>query len=409
VNPFERPAVLALVAVVAISFLSAVLWGVFGAELAPARSAEADSFSRSALGHHAFLGLLRELDIPAVVSRYDSAGRAGEDAVLLVVEPALGGAQRQRMLRSMIARSPRVLLVLPKWQGEESGEDPGWVESVSLVPEIQVKDVLSAVDASASLVRLPAGGTVSWESEQVAVRPDLVAPQLLRGAVYPVVRCEHGVLLARLPTDAGEMLILSDPDLLSNHGLARPGNAAAMMAILGLMHREGEAVVIDETLHGFGKEPSLYRALFSFPLVIATIQALLAGAVLLWAAMGRFGAPHPAAPPLEAGKGALIENIATLLGLGGHHAHALRRYLDGAVAEVRAGLHAPARLDANAEEEWLDGNARARGLDGRMGTLRQQVNDLARRRWPDPRATLAVALGVHRWREEMIRGRIGHP
>jgi hypothetical protein len=173
------------------------------------------------------------------------------------------------------------------------------------------------------------------------------------------------------------------------------------MGMLDLARREHDAVVIDETLHGFGKEPSLFRSLFEFPLGLATIQALLAAAVLLWAAMGRFGAPRPPAPPLEAGKKALIGNIAALLAYGGHGAHALRRYLDGAVAEVRAALHVPAELKTAEADERLDG---AHGAI-RLRDLRALVKVESR----DRRRILAIARRIHRWREETIRGRVGHP
>ncbi|HEX5137200.1 MAG TPA: DUF4350 domain-containing protein [Planctomycetota bacterium] len=402
-NPFRRRTTIILTAVAGVSFLALLLWGIFGPELVPARSSGADSFSRSALGHHAFVELLHELRVPVVVSRFNSGRKARDAALLVVLEPGIGGSEtRRRTLLGMIGQADRTLIVLPKWRGIESEEDPGFIESAELVQPWEVEEVLRAIGADVNLVRVPPGDPVSWRAGEVGATPDIVAPQLLRGNIGgKSATCAQGVLLGRVSTPRGNVFILSDPDLLSNHGLMRPGNALATMGMLALARGEQDAVVIDETLHGFGKEPSLFRSLFEFPLGLATIQALFAAATLLWAAMGRFGAPHPAPPPHEAGKKALIGNIAALLAYGGHGAHALRRYLDGAVAEVRGALHVPAELKAAEAEARLD---RAHGSI-RLGDLRE----LVRKESTDRRHILAIARRVHRWREETIGGRIGHP
>jgi len=402
VNPFRGRTMIVLTAVVGVSLLAGLLWGIFGPELVPGSSWRADSFSRSALGYRAFVDLLQELGRPTVVSRFNSAGRARNGALLVVAEPRIGqDATRRRMLLGMISKA-RTLLVLPKWRGWESEKDPGFIEAAELIPPAEVQEVLHAIGADADVVRLEPGDEVQWACGEIGASPRIDGPQLLRGPrVHPVVSCAQGVLLGNVGTDHGTVLVLSDPDLLSNHGLLRPGNALAVMGILDLARESRSAVVIDETLHGFGKEPSLYRSLFEFPLGLATIQALLAAAVLLWAAMGRFGAAQSAAPPLEAGKKALIGNIAALLAFGGHGTHALRRYFESAVAEVRSALHVPQELKAAEAEERLDAT---------QGTFRlRDLHALVKEEKGDRRRILAIALRIHRWREEMIRGRVGHP
>ena len=154
---------------------------------------------------------------------------------------------------------------------------------------------------------------------------------------------------------------------------------------------EDGAVVFDETQHGFAHEPDIYRALFEFPLALATLSAVLSVALLLWASMARFGTPQPERPPIEPGKGFLIANIAELLLFGGYTGHVMKRYKKSAMEDVARRLHVPAKVDA------LERNAEARDLPLRLTTLDEQVRGGHR--------PLRTAQRIHRWREEMIHGR----
>lgn len=400
-NPFRGPAVAVLCAVTGVSLLAALLWWVFGRELLPSRSAGPDTFSRSAVGHRALLELLREIGVPTVVSRFNSGGRARESALLVIAEPEVRTAEQERMLARMIKEANRVLLVLPKWSGTVSDENPAFLEAADLLAPEEVADLLDVADVGAEVVRLDEP-PASWQASELGVSPSLDRPQLIRGpGLQPIVKCREGNLFALASSGRRRLYVLSDPDLISTHGLARAGNAAAAIEILDFARGGGrDAIVFDETLHGFGKEPSLYRSLFEMPLGLATMQALLAAAALLWAAMGRFGAPHPVPPPFEAGKETLVANIASLLALGGHGGHALKRYYEGAVAEVRAALHVPPMLKAAEAEERLDAMRRTT----RLRELRELVDEEGR---GDRRHVLSVALRIHRWREDMIRARAG--
>ena len=59
-------------------------------DLAANSSVNADSFSRSAIGHHAFVQLLEDLEVPLLVSRH-SSGRRAREGLLLLLEPLNGG------------------------------------------------------------------------------------------------------------------------------------------------------------------------------------------------------------------------------------------------------------------------------------------------------------------------------
>ena len=140
--------------------------------------------------------------------------------------------------------------------------------------------------------------------------------------------------------DTKPTALITDPDLLNNHGLDEAGNAAHVVALIERL-RAGGPVVFDEVIHGHAREPGLWALLFRYPLVLATMQALLVAFALGLATRGRFGPPAAVPPPIAAGKDFLIAHTATLLRHGGHDAAMLRRYLVSTVTQVRTALHAP--------------------------------------------------------------------
>jgi len=71
--------------------------------------------------------------------------------------------------------------------------------------------------------------------------------------------------------------VLADPDVIANHGLARDGNAALAVAVIGRLRAGNGGVVFDETVHGYVAKPANpFMLLFRFPFVVATAQGLLA-------------------------------------------------------------------------------------------------------------------------------------
>src|SRR5262249_24720464 len=143
--------------------------------------------------------------------------------------------------------------------------------------------------------------------------------------------------------------------------LADPDNAVFSVALINALRGADGNVVFDEVVHGLEeKAKSPLRLLFEFPFVLATIQGVIAVALLLWATMRRFGAPL--APPVElkSGKRSLIETTATLLDFARHRPIIIQRYVHEIIQDVARQLHAPAGLSEAALIEWLRRSARAR-------------------------------------------------
>ena len=394
-GPFSRRALIALVVGTLLSGALALALTGFGDELAERQSAGANSYSTSAIGHRGLVRLLERLDIPVDVSRFESSERAA-GGLLVLAEPIVTDDESRKRLERLVAYGGDVLVVLPKWHGYATPSNP-WIEHASYVPAVEVDAVLTTIDVTdAHVIR---GAVASgWSApENVHSLPDLHAPQLIQSAAFDERIVDHDgqILFGRKEHGLHQVWVLADPDALNNAGLRNPANARFIVGLLDRLRGHGP-VVIDETMHGYARSPSVIRTLLSFPLVVATLQIVVCAILLAWAAMVRFGARRPAPPPIAPGKDFLIRNTAALLHYGGHHAEALRRYLQLAVADVRAKLHAP----ADASTEWLDRVREARAGTVPLAELERAVAD------PDllPKHVVALADRIYRWRMEMTHG-----
>jgi hypothetical protein len=148
--------------------------------------------------------------------------------------------------------------------------------------------------------------------------------------------------------------------------------------------------------------------LFEFPFVLATLQGVVAVGLLLWATMGRFGAPLPPPPPLQAGKYGLIQNTAKLFDFAGYQAVMVQRYVQALMRDMARQLHAPPGLSEDATAEWLARIGHARGVDFDCAAALRRADDLARYRKSSPAPLAALARDVFRWKQEITDGVSGH-
>ena len=405
-GPFSRTALAVVIGVAAASLGVAVVLTVLGDDLAATRSAGADSYSVSAIGHRGLVRLLERLDVPVIVSRSDSGARAG-DGLLIVAEPTVTDAASRDRLAALVRSSRQTLLVLPKWYGAaERGKT--WIADAHLLPADEVNRVVEVVGLGAPAA--PAAPAVpavidraaqptDWVVEPGTAQPVIREPQVLvTQKLTAVVADRRGnPLLGWMLEGDTQITVLSDPDVLNNAGLREPGNARFMIDLVDALRGDGP-VVIDETMHGYAQQPSLVRALLRFPLVLATLQVLVCAVLAVWAMMVRFGPRRAAPPPIAPGKDFLIRNTAALLHHGGHHGHALARYLQLTALAVRHALHAPA-LAPVAMTAWLERVRQVRGGTISLAELERAVETA-----DAPARVVELADLVFRWRMEMTHG-----
>ena len=365
------------------------------------------TFSRSAIGYAGIAEVLQRLDISVVKSRYNSLGKLTAGSVLVIAEPLPGGNTEQTMRALLTADN--ILLVLPKWTGPPSKKKPGWLGEAESWPPSEVSWPLSLVAPQADVLQVD---TAVWTTNALNLAPNIEAPiQLVRGdRLQPIIGDQDGMLLGQLTDRRRKILVLADPDVIANHGLARPGNAALAVAMIERLRSGAGSVVFDETIHGFVNGPANPTLLlFRFPFVMATIQGAIAIALLLWATLGRFGTPQTAPPPMSAGRQALLDNIAKLVEFTGHQEVMVKRYVIETVRDVGRQLHAPRGLSAAALIAWLQRVGAARSVDIDCGALIRQAEALGEGRRRNLALQVRLAREIHRWKREIIDGRSRHP
>ncbi len=397
---FSTKTVYWLMTVSVLSFAGAAYFMIYGGGGAK-EAARANAYSYSAIGHRAFAETLRRLDVPVLVSRDASAAKAGISSLLVVAEP-----RRESWVEETIetlSPAEHILLILPKWDGPASRRKAHWLDWARLLPKSYVESSLRKIVPDAE-IRRPAG-SVDWVPGSIGVTPDIDAPQLIESdALRPIITSEAGILVGELNRGRQRIWIVSDPDILSNHGLGRGDNAVLSLRLVDAIRPPDGAVIFDETIHGFWQPQSLWRALFEIPLVIPTILGFAAIIVLAWSATERFGAPLPARPALKPGKAALIDNTASLLRFGGYGSVVLSRYAEVTMRDVARRLNAPRKLDERALIDWLVRIGEIRGVGTNFRVLHEKAGSLAGNAGGDGARLARAARNLYRWKQEIING-----
>ncbi len=415
---FSRSTLGWIVGVGVASFVLALLLSAFGDDLFEKPTADANSFSRSALGHRALSELLQSVGIGVVSRRTPGTGTPGLVRPVIAAEPDPEAERLPELVKEALASQAPLVVVLPKWLGMPHRKKPGWIGAAELRPEVSVGQVLENLGADglekARIERDEGpqvrGCSAGWRSAASAgiidYRVDLAPAQLLAPGpgLEAEVTCGKGLLIARHKHGPGqpEIYLISDPDLLNNHGLGDGDNAVLVYDFL--THRLGaKGVILDETIHGFQRTPGLLAEAFRFPLLLAVLQALVLTGVLLWAGMGRFGKPVPPPAGLGNGRQVLIDSTARLLTYGGHGAESLARYFHQTLRALASGLGLSSDAPDSAVLERLQRISRERRLGMDLYTLQEQVKHPPGGEVATDWA-LSIAQDIYRWRQEMTDG-----
>jgi hypothetical protein len=405
VGPFPLITLVLVIVVGLGAFLTATYLETFGEGGGEPRTTRANTYSRSAIGHRAFAAALGKVDIPVQVSRFNSLQKAGSGGLLLAIEPDFD--KETETLIGRLRNVPHALLVLPKWSGLTDRKKPIWVERMDLLPEDEPKSVLRAVVSDALIQRDE--GTAEIDAPHFGGTISLSEPQyILAGSerIDPILTNAGKILIGAVKSGSNTLWILSDPDLLSNSGIDEADNGVVAISIVDALLPKGGTVIIDETMHGFEQRPNLMRTLLQPPFITILIGMIVAGLVLAWAGIARFGAPLPETEGLAAGKLTLVKSAAKLLQFGTRAGSLLQSYRRLVLADAINELHGPHGLDEASQVAWLDRAAAHRGLEIRLRPLLDRMSGPAESGRIDATRALRFAHELYRWKQEIMHGTV---
>ncbi len=403
---FSQRAVVLMVGVGLLCFAAAALVAIYASPRTE-NTYGGNAYSYSAIGHKAWTEVLQDLGVPVLLSRNDSAAKAYEGNGLLVLAQPESNATALESVESLHA-ADRVLVVLPKWNAVPEPNNRRWVKEMGLRSTAAVEAVLHVVDKEAEILRSEGSAElrgVAWD-----ILPELEGAQLITSEeISPIVYNDEGVLLGEYDLWGTRVWVLSDPDVINNSGIDEGDNAAFAVAMIDALLPAGGTAVFDETIHGFAVSPDLWKALLDFPLNLALLQSLLAAAVLVWAAAGRFGAPLPPRPRLGAGKQVLIDNTASLFRYGGNLVDILARYREACLRDLARHMHIPRDLDRKALTRRLNQVGDARGTSRRFAEVDSEVTAAVAGPAASAPQILRAAARLYAWKQEMIHGHRADP
>ena len=375
-------------------------------------------YSTSAAGYAGFYNLLKSLDIKASAGERDPLSDAGYRGTLIVAEPMIQQIMSGESASPMkLTEARRLLLVLPKWNWKQDERKPEWVSEMIPAPQAEAEFVLALAVFGSSVSRQAAPD--AWKVNELGHSPRIDgAAQLVRlsGDMRAIVGDDENALVAEVTKDGKTVWVLSDPDVMSNHGIMKGDNGAFMTSLIeklsyvgnGDYHRK-PAIVFDETIHGYiAQANSALKMMLVPPFVVVTILLVLSALMLVLAGYSRFGAPVAPAPVLDFGKEQLINNCARLLDYGGHHANVLDRYVRMTINSAARTLHAPGGLSGYRLAEWADTIGRSRGASESCASLLRDLSDAFGGRSADISRLTEIARRAHKWKGEILNGSSVH-
>ncbi len=299
------------------------------------------------------------------------------------------------------------LVILPKWR---SGMRlTGLGHPALLVENVGAEKVLHDVTTvdTGRLARIPRPFTdfAYRASDGSNLHARLYVAQVFEGkGCEPIIGKPGQMVLAQCPlVDANEdeedsVLVLSDPDLLSNHGLRLGDNASIAREIIA--GRAGERnIVLDYSSGVWLTDPfdtvqrdrtwaDLLR-FFEPPFLTLWLSAMLILALVLWRSGLRYGPVHAAQAKLGASKALAIRARARLLRLTNQDGALLSEYVAVRITATATGLFGPAHARHIGDEETLSRHIKRQKpeLAAQFAALLSSIRSLP----PQLRASEAIA------------------
>lgn len=347
-SPFNPRTMLLITLVGAVAFVAMLVLGAYAPDLRSGRNGGSHALSNAATGFSGLVRLAQDTGRNPVIVRA-LADLKNED--LAVVTPQDATADLGKILET---RGPRAtLVILPKWLTAADPNHAGWVR-VHGLDYVQDPQGVLAPDVRLKIARYRGhGDPLRNVDPTIPQAVHFIAPavvQTLSGeSIHPVITTAAGaVVLGRV--GSRNLYVLSDPDLLDNHGMGSEVQARSALALLDFLNStDADGILFDVTANGLGRSPSPLKLAFDPPFLSVTLIIFAAVLLAAWQAIARFGPVRRPERAIAFGKAALVANSAALVRKAGREAHFGGRYVE----VIRDRAIALFRLRANLDPETL--------------------------------------------------------
>ncbi len=373
-------------------------------------------YDRSPLGSKGLQVWLQAKGIPIVRADGHTARASSELSLRIVPLPIVqadaattreGGKKEAGNLAPWIYEARLyelpTLIILPKWRG--SVLDDEVARESALVPFSDINNELNRADLSnLYLKRL---GPEFEEAPQTLQPGQTQKIKLYRAQVFDRAtipdQCEEiagidaGALVLQCEDDY-LVYVLSDPDLLNNHGLALGENAAFALSLIKelrgtdttkpvYLDTSGKLLDSEKPVdegRTYERSTSDLARFLAYPLSVIWGAILLVAALCFWRGAYRFGpALSEAAGNIEISKTAAIEATARLLRLSGNDGRMATQFVQHLLADKAALLFGPgsanqAGIDRMFQRMALRDRASAEALQSTVDALVERGDVMTR-------------------------------
>ncbi|KHK89556.1 hypothetical protein [Novosphingobium malaysiense] len=425
-NPFSRRAVLAIVLIGTLLFV-ALLWMIgTGAGMGSPNNGKAHAASKGVTGYAAMTDYLDRRGY--AVRQVRNEGALDKPGLLVLTPPAFASGKDIEKIVSARRYIGPTLVITPKWlelppARDQSGAKKGWVRlGGTQAPHWEgfLDDVtvdLGKVDANGQEAKwdglglsgtLPDRKHVLWgEGDRlvplVTERDGRILAALIDdGGTYPALED-----LAKQPMqseiedeDRYPLVIVFEPDLLNNYGMASRDSARLIDALVPAMEVGADGpILFDLTLNGLGRSDNLLTLAFTPPFLAATLCLLLAAVIVGWRAFLRFGPPFAPDRAIAFGKRALVANAAGLVRRSGRLHLLAGPYAERSRTRLMQALALPHTLAPEQAGEAID-----RALASRHGDVEPFTAIVARLKAARrPQDLLKAARDLHALERMLMR------
>jgi len=360
-NPsaFGRRGTFAMIAAGFVSFIILLAW--MGTGTPQGNDGGAHALGKGISGYAALVAMLNADGHRVEFNRMPNQ-LGGPELRILTPQHETDVKELARQLRIRRRGAGPTILIMPKWVTMRLQNDPrvpqdargktwsrifgapraptGWTTILGAEAP-NWKGVLDKIEVQLGDAKAPpAGGWRSGDGQSGALPDDHV---VLSGSgtddddhpLIPLVRSGDGRILAGYFPDKGAypaldamagveptgsettlqpLVIVFEPDLLNNRGMAdRTTGLLARQLVLATAGNDRRRIVFDVSLAGLGASKNLLTLAFTPPFLAATICLVLAMAGSIWRGFARFGPARAGAPADRVGRAALVEGGAALL------------------------------------------------------------------------------------------------